>query len=266
VRPRGRHNPEWVGYRHGVEAGSATLAGVGRRSADRGAPPTVGGGELPVPAYELFSGTELLGELAMERMLAGLSTRCYRAGSSRFGAAVEATATASSKSPVSPRFIAATETTMAELMAADLSAVDLAALMIDGVPFGGHCCIVALGVASTAPRSCWRWRRARPRTPPCHRPAGRPARARAGCHPTHPDGYRWLQGAAAGRARALDHPVIGRCQLHKIRNVRDRLLLATTARSCRAASPLLTAPTLIWHPSRRPAARMSAPSSDAGHR
>ncbi len=39
-----------------------------------------GSGELPVPAYELFYGTELLGRMAMERMLGGLSTRRYRWG------------------------------------------------------------------------------------------------------------------------------------------------------------------------------------------
>ena len=39
-----------------------------------------GSGELAVPAYELFSDTEVLGRMAMERMLAGLSTRRYRVG------------------------------------------------------------------------------------------------------------------------------------------------------------------------------------------
>jgi putative transposase len=34
-----------------------------------------GTGELPVPAYELFTATEVLGRMAMARMLAGLSTR-----------------------------------------------------------------------------------------------------------------------------------------------------------------------------------------------
>ena len=36
-----------------------------------------GSGELVVPAYELFTGTEILGRMAMERMLTGLSTRRY---------------------------------------------------------------------------------------------------------------------------------------------------------------------------------------------
>lgn len=39
-----------------------------------------GSGELAVPSYELFSQTEVLGRMAMERMLAGLSTRRYLVG------------------------------------------------------------------------------------------------------------------------------------------------------------------------------------------
>jgi putative transposase len=41
---------------------------------------TDGSGELAVRSYELFSGTEVLGRMALDRMLAGLSTRRYPAG------------------------------------------------------------------------------------------------------------------------------------------------------------------------------------------
>jgi hypothetical protein len=95
--PKDKHNPDRVGHRHGSEAGSVTLGGrrvpVVRprvRAAD-------GSGELPVPAYELFSGTELLGAMAMERMLAGLSTRRYRVGLEPVGSSVEQTARSTSK-------------------------------------------------------------------------------------------------------------------------------------------------------------------------
>ena len=67
-----------------------------------------------------------------------------RAGAGR--RAVEQAATATSRSAVSRRFVAATETALAQLLAADLSALDLVALMIDGVHFGEHCCVVALGI------------------------------------------------------------------------------------------------------------------------
>jgi putative transposase len=81
--PKGRHDPTRTAVRHGHERGSVTLGGrrvpVTRprvRAAD-------GSGELPVPSYELFAGTEILGAMAMERMLAGLSTRRYPAGLDR---------------------------------------------------------------------------------------------------------------------------------------------------------------------------------------
>ncbi len=107
---------------------------------------TDGSGELAVPSYELFSGTEVLGRMAMERMLAGLSTRHYPAGLEPVGTRTAQAATATSRSAVSRRFVAATETALAQLLAADLSGLDLVALMVDGVHFGEHTCVVALGI------------------------------------------------------------------------------------------------------------------------
>ena len=66
-----------------------------------------------MPAYELFSSTELLGEMALERMMAKLSTRRYGAGLEPVGAQIEATARSTSKSAVSRRFVAATESALA---------------------------------------------------------------------------------------------------------------------------------------------------------
>jgi hypothetical protein len=61
--PDGKHNRGRAGYRHGTEAGSVTLGGrripVARprvRAAD-------GSGELHLPSYDLFSSTEVLGQL-----------------------------------------------------------------------------------------------------------------------------------------------------------------------------------------------------------
>ena len=105
-----------------------------------------GSGELPVPSYELFSQTEVLGRMALERMLAGLSTRRYPVGLEPVGQHAAQTATATSKSAVSRRFVAATETALAELLAADLSGLDLVAITVDGVHFGEHTCVVALGI------------------------------------------------------------------------------------------------------------------------
>ena len=119
--PKGKHDPDRAAVRHGHEQGSVTLGGrrvaVQRprvRAAD-------GSGELPVAAYELFSGTEVLGRLALERMLGGLSTRRYPVGLEPVGTQVEQAASGTSKSAVSRRFVAMTHTALAELLAADLS-------------------------------------------------------------------------------------------------------------------------------------------------
>ena len=146
--PKGKHDAGRSAVRHGAEDGSVTLGGrrVGvRRPRVRASD---GSGELPVPAYDLFSSTELLGEMAMAKMLAKLSTRRYRAGLEPVGTAVEAAATSTSKSAVSRRFVEATETALAELLAADLSALDLVALMVDGVHFADHLLVVALGIGT----------------------------------------------------------------------------------------------------------------------
>ncbi len=73
--------------------------------------------------------------MATEKMFAGLSTRRYPVGLEPVGEQVDATATCTSKSAASRRFVAQTETAPAELLGADLSSRDLVALMIDGVHF-----------------------------------------------------------------------------------------------------------------------------------
>ena len=130
--PKGEHDPTRTAVRHGSEAGSVTLGGrrvpVARprmRAAD-------GSGELAVASYELFSQTEVLGRMAMERMLSGLSTRRYGVSLEPVGETVTKSATATSRSAVSRRFVAATETALGELLSADLSGLDLVALMVDG--------------------------------------------------------------------------------------------------------------------------------------
>ena len=106
-----------------------------------------GSGELPIASYELFSSTEILGKMAMEKMLAGLSTRRYPVGLEPVGQQVDESCSATSKSAVSARkFVAMTETALAELLSRDLSGLDLVALMIDGVHFAESCCVVALGI------------------------------------------------------------------------------------------------------------------------
>jgi transposase-like protein len=224
VGPKGKHDAARSAVRHGRECGSVTLGGrrvpVSRprvRASD-------GSGELAIASYELFSSTEILGRLAMEKMLAGLSTRRYRVGLEPVGHEVAETSSATSKSAVSRKFVAMTETALAELLTADLSGLDLVALMVDGVNFAESCCIVALGIGIDGTKH------------PLALVEGSTENAtlvtgllvdlrERGLDVTRPmlvglDGSKALRKAVLD---VLDHPVIQRCQLHKIRNVKDHL-------------------------------------------
>ena len=166
-----------------------------------------GTGELPVPAYELFTSTEMLGKMAMERMLAGVSTRRYPVGLEPVGEQVEDEATSTSKSAVSRRFVAMTETALAELLAADLSGLDLVALMIDGVHFADHLCVVALGIGIDGikhPLGAGRGIDGEHHPGPGS--AGRAAGPRPGRHPPDPGRARRRQGLVGGGAGGVRPP------------------------------------------------------------
>jgi putative transposase len=222
--PKGKHDPDRTAVRHGHEQGSVTLGGrrvAVQRPRMRA---TDGSGELPVAAYQLFSSTEILGRLALERMLHGLSTRRYPLGLEPVGTQVEQAATGTSKSAVSRRFVAMTQVALVELLGRDLSTLDLVALMIDGVHFGEHTCVVALGIAIDGTKHPLALAEGATENATLARELLVGLRER-GLEVTRPilcviDGAKALRRAITD---VLDHPVIARCQQHKIRNVRDKL-------------------------------------------
>ena len=221
---KGKHDSDRAAVRHGHERGSVTLGGRRVRVERPRVRAVDDSGELPVPAYELFSSTEILGRLAMDRMLAGLSTRRYPVGLEPVGQQVSEVATATSRSAVSRKFVTQTETALAELLSADLSTLDLVALMIDGVHFAESCCVVALGIDLQGTKH------------PLALVEGSIENATLttdllvglrdrGLDVTRPilvvlDGSSALRKAVVD---VFDHPIIARCQLHKIRNVQDKL-------------------------------------------
>jgi hypothetical protein len=222
--PRGKHDPDRTAVRHGSEDGSVTLGGRRVPVTRPRMRATDGSGEVPVTSYALFSGTEVLGRMAMGRMLAGLSSRRYSVGLEPVGQKVERSARSMSKSAVSRRFVAATETALGELLAADLSGLELVALMIDGVHFGEHLCVVALGIGIDGTKH------------PLGLAEGSTENTSVvtdlltGLRDRGLDTSRAIfVGIDGGRAlhaavtQVFDHPVIARCQLHKIRNVADKL-------------------------------------------
>ena len=147
VGPKGRHDPQRVATRNGSAPGSVVLGG--RRVPLRRPRATLtGGGELTLDSYAVFSSTDLLTQLAVERMLAGVATRRHGAVAEPIGAALEDVARGDSRSAISRRFKAATETALSELLARDLGELDVAVLMIDGIMFAEVCCVVALAITA----------------------------------------------------------------------------------------------------------------------
>ncbi len=221
--PRDKHGSEREAVRHGTEAGSVTVGG--RRVAVLRPRVRVadGSGEVSVPVYELFSATEILGRMAVERMLGGLSTRHYRVGLEPVGEQVEHATTATSKLAVSRKFVAMTETALHDMLHADLSELDLVAAM-DRVNFAEQPALSPSASISTAPNTRSRSSRDPPRMPPWSAGLLVDLRDR-GLDVTRPI-LAVLDGSKALRRAVPDvfyHPIIAGASCTRIRNVRDHL-------------------------------------------
>jgi putative transposase len=238
VGPKGRHQPDRTAVRHGIQSGRVTLGGRGIR-VDRPRVRSADGAAEALTTWQAFASTDLLDQLTLERMLAKLSTRRYQHGLEPVGTDVERAAAGTSRSAVSRRFVARTEHALAELLAQDLSGLDLVALRVDGIRVAEHTCVVALGITIDGTKI------------PLALAEGATENAAVvgdllvglgerGLEVTRPilvviDGAKALRRAVLD---VFDHPVIQRCQLHKLRNVTDRLpdaVASTVAKRMRAA-------------------------------
>ena len=132
-----------------------------------------------------------------------------------------------------------TETALAELLGVPLGHLDLVALMIDGVHFGEHLGVVALGIGIDGTKHPLGLVEGSTENTTVVTELLTDLRGR-GLDTTAPilvgiDGGKALR---AGIVKVFDHPVIQRCQMHKLRNVADKLpddLAATVTKKMRAA-------------------------------
>jgi putative transposase len=118
--PRHAKQPGRLARRHGPAPGSVVLGGR-RVPVDRPRARTLDGQEVQLATWQAFTDDDLLGQLVMERMLAGLAIRRHQAAAEPVGSKVNQTARATSKSAVSRRVVAATGKALGELMARDLA-------------------------------------------------------------------------------------------------------------------------------------------------
>jgi putative transposase len=138
-RRRGRRGYRWgrTAGKLGFHAGKVTIERPRVRARNSGA-------ELVLPTWGAAQGEDWLGRWAMNLMLINVSTR-------RFGRAVRLPegeiaappGAGVSKSAVSRRFVALSAERMREWMAADLSQLDLLAVQIDGMQISGELTLLA---------------------------------------------------------------------------------------------------------------------------
>jgi transposase-like protein len=131
------------GYRWGRTAGKLGFHG-GKAAIDRPRVRSRIGHELSLPSWEAAQAEDWLGRWAMNLMLINVSTR-------RFGRAVRlpegdiavAPGVGVSKSAVSRRFVALSAERMRQWMTGDLSQLDLLAIQIDGMRVTGELTLLA---------------------------------------------------------------------------------------------------------------------------
>jgi transposase-like protein len=220
--PRYKHEPERAAHRAGFATGE--LAMGGRRVQVRRPRVRTDERELELPTWMQFSSDDPLNARALEEMVVGVSTRKYRRALEELGPEVKERGT--SKSAVSRRFIAATTKELAMWLGRDLSKLELAAVMIDGLAFGDErVVLIALGIDRSGKKHVLG----------IHEGATENA---AACGALCDDII--ARGVATNRSKLFvvdgskaivkairerfgERALIQRCQVHKKRNVRDHL-------------------------------------------
>ena len=106
-----------------------------------------GGGEVQLSNWKAIQEADLLSRWAFNQMLIGVATRKY-ARSVRLpdGDLAGQARRATTKSSVSRRFVALSTTKLKEWLAADLSGLDLLVIQIDGLHVGDHVLVAAIGI------------------------------------------------------------------------------------------------------------------------
>lgn len=141
-------------YKHDASR-SATRAGsvrgelaLGGRRVGLRRPRVAGrdGHEIPLDTWNKLASEDPLDLRALEQMAIGVATRKYeRSLEERPGIKTRGT----SKSAVSRRFVALTTEKLEEWMSRPLGALDIWTIYIDGIHFGEHIVLCALGVDAT---------------------------------------------------------------------------------------------------------------------
>src|SRR5437879_3666673 len=180
-------------------------------------------GEVALPTFQAMAATDPLDRRVVEQILVGVATRQYARSLEPLGPPMQSRGT--SKSAVSGRFVARTTAQLAAWQSVPLDALDLVALLIDGVHVGDHCLIVALGIAADGQKhALGLWDGSTENATVCQ---GLLANLQSRGLRTDRSLLVILDGSSAlrkgVRATFGDAALVQRCQVHKMRNILDYL-------------------------------------------
>ena len=136
--------PDRVGNWHGTTNGQVVLGGrtvTVERPRGRYTDET----EVELATWATFSSDDLLRQVVVERMLAGVACRRHVDVAEPVGPIITK---GMSKSAVSRRFVAGTQKALTDLLARDLTELDVTVLMIDGLNVAGQMIVVAMVICA----------------------------------------------------------------------------------------------------------------------
>src|SRR5207342_2509295 len=224
--PRHSRSADRLGHRWGRTAGKIGFH-AGKVAMERPRVRGLDGKELPLPSWEQAVEEDWLGRWAMNLMLINVSTRKFRRAVRLPEGDIPApTGAGVSKSAASRPFVALSAARMKEWMGADLSGLDIMVVQIDGIHISEHLVLVAaLGIDTEGFKH------------PLGLMEGATEHSAVvqaliddlierGLDPAVPrlfiiDGSKAL--AKAIRRSFGRHAPIQRCQIHKARNIMERL-------------------------------------------
>jgi transposase-like protein len=219
--PRYAHDPDRRASRAGTVASEVVLGG--RKVAVRRPRVRADGHDVALPTVTTLQQTDPLSRRVVDQMLIGVSTRHYARSLEALPLGVRGRGT--SKSAVSRHFVMSTKATLQRWQSAPLDPLDLVALVLDGVQLGGHCLIVALGIAADGTKhALGLWDGSTENATVC---ASLLTNLQSRGLRTDRSLLVILDGSKALRkaVRAIfgDAALVQRCQVHKLRNILDHL-------------------------------------------
>src|SRR5277367_4817906 len=181
------------------------------------------GAEVTLPSIEALRDGDPMTERVAEQIALGVSTRGYERSLEPVDATIDARG--ASKSNASRALIDATTDKLAQFVSRKLDDVDLVAMFIDGIEFGGHSVLIALGVTTDGTKTpLGIWAGSTENTTVVTELLSNLVTRGLGVEHSM---LFVIDGGKANR-KALrdvfgDRAIVQRCQVHKARNVRDHL-------------------------------------------